>query len=63
VELLVNGKVVSKDEHQGYTGHANKNNVYSLKLKQHAFGTKHEIRFTAKSDGSKNSAGTVYLKK
>jgi len=62
-ELLIDEKVVSKDEHQGYAGHANKNNVYSLKLKQHAFGTKHEIRFTAKSDGGKNSNGTIYMKK
>jgi alpha-N-acetylglucosaminidase len=63
VELLVNGKVIQKDTHQGYAGHEHTNNIYSLKLGQHAFGTKYTLRIKAKTDGSNNSHGIIFIEK
>lgn len=63
VELIADQKSISADAHQGYAGAALKDNIYHLKLDEHAFGIKYVLRVTAKTDGSTNSSGQIYLKK
>jgi len=63
VELLENKKTISADAHQGYAGSTCTDNIYTMKLDEHAFGTRYALRVTAKTDGSTNSSGTIHLKK
>lgn len=63
VELLENGKPIATDAHQGYAGDAHSANRYTLKLENHAFGTQYALRVTAKTDGSTNSSGNIFLLK
>ncbi|BCU76381.1 alpha-N-acetylglucosaminidase [Luteolibacter sp. LG18] len=63
VELLENGKTISTDAHQGYSGGSNQNNKYTIKLENHAFGTKYVLRVTAMSDGEIESSGDISITK
>ncbi len=63
VSLLRNGVEISKDIHKGTTGHAHKNNSYSVELKDFAFNTKYEVKAEIRSDGSTNSYGEIRLRK
>lgn len=63
VELIEGNQTISADAHQGYAGAVMKDNTYQLKLDEHAFGTKYALRVTAKTDGSTDSSGKIYLKK
>ena len=63
LELLKNGKVVSQDVHNGSTGHKHVKNIYKLKLKEVAFGTKYELRAKIRSDGGTDSHGYITLTK
>jgi len=63
VELLENGKPIAQDKHQGYAGNEHVKNVYTLPLKEYAFGTKYAVRVKMKPDGGKSSKGEIYLRK
>ena len=63
VAMLENGKPISTDSHESYVGGDHASVSYTVKLDEHAFGTRYALRVTAQSDGSTNAIGTIYLKK
>ncbi len=63
VELLVNDRSVSMDDHQGTTGAHNKDHVYRLKLAELPSGAKVTLKAQIRSDGGVDSNGEIYLNK
>lgn len=59
--LLVNGKVASRDAHEGITGANTKNNIYKLKLDAPVAGAKYELTASIRSDGGKDSNGDITI--
>lgn len=63
VEMLENGRPISTDSRESYAGGDHARVSYTVKLAEHAFGTRYALRVTAQSDGSTNATGTIYIKK
>ena len=58
VELILNGKVIATDEHEGKTGTQSKDNAYRLKFKQPLKG-KAQLRVHHKNGGNQDSHGEI----
>ncbi|MEW6746951.1 MAG: beta-N-acetylhexosaminidase [Planctomycetota bacterium] len=61
VELLLDGKTVSSDEHRGMTGYQNEQNEYLLTLEEEPHGKQLVLRASARSEGGTDSNGVIYL--
>ncbi len=62
VEVIVNGKVVARDVHQGTTGGQNKDNTYTLKITNYETGANYTIQANVMGDTGNDSNGVVMLK-
>lgn len=60
-ELLENGKVVARDEHEGTTGGRNENNTYQFALPQFTPGAKYTLRANVRADGGSDSNGDIFV--
>ncbi len=60
-ELLENGKVISKEAHEGITGSSNKNNAYSLTFPTQKPGIKYTLRITAHGSDGPDSNGRISI--
>ena len=60
-ELLENGRVVSRDEHEGRTGGRNRDNLYRLVLPTYNKNAKYTLRASIRSDGGNDSNGEILL--
>lgn len=64
VELLENGKSISKDAHGAWSAKTgNTNGVYVLESPEPAFGTKYSVRVSVSGWKTNDSRGDIYLKK
>ena len=61
MELLEDGKVVQRIEHEGITGATDKNNGYAVHLDDTKPGAKFTLRASVRSDGGSRSNGDIYL--
>ena len=61
VELLENGKAISVDEHEGFSGGSNRRNIYSLTVDTIKPSAKYELKARVHSDGGTDSYGDVLL--
>lgn len=57
--LFVNGKEVSRDQHEGVTGASTKKNVYRLVLDAAVVGAKYELQANIRSDAGTDSNGEI----
>ncbi len=62
-ELLEDGKRIAIDEHDGVTGGATTNNIYTLKVANYRDSAKYIMRAKVRSDGGAESNGEIYLLK
>jgi hexosaminidase len=53
----------STDQHEGFTGAAQRDNVYKVTLAKYDPAAKYFIKAKVRSDGGTDSNGTVYLRK
>ena len=60
--LLANNKIISSDQHVGFTGLRNKKNIYTVKLDKFIPGTKYSIRIKVKGAGGTDSQGYIDIK-
>jgi hypothetical protein len=65
VTLLQDGKAVSTDEHSGYTGNENRNNLYQVKVSGYEKdkGIKYVVAADLCTDGGDDSAGSIRFAK
>ena len=64
VQLLIDGKVVSQKKHLGFTGSANSNNFYELKIPKGIKAKKScVLRVVIKAEGGNDSFGDIQLLK
>lgn len=61
--LLVNGKVIDRDQHEGVTGSQSKANIYRVKVDSLPAGAKVEITASIRSDGGADSNGEIFVSK
>ena len=61
-ELLEDGVVISKDEHDGVTGGQDSDNIYTLKLKKYKKGAKYQLRAKVKTGGGSDSNGVIRVR-
>jgi len=59
VALVQDGKEVSRDEHPGTTGRADKDNVYVLELERYDENSHYSIRAHVRSDAGTDSKGDI----
>jgi hypothetical protein len=62
VKLLVNGKEVGQDTHEGWAGAGSHDTAYTLKLDKPTKGAKYTLQAEMRSDGGTDSTGTIYIK-
>jgi alpha-N-acetylglucosaminidase len=62
VEILENGKVVATDPHEGRTGLEDVANTYRFPNFRFEAGRTYELRARVRSDGGRDSNGTIYLR-
>lgn len=60
VVLRRDGAELSRDEHIGWTGVTNRNNIYVLEVPPAAPGGRYEIRARVRSDGGTDSSGSIF---
>ena len=63
VGLLIDDKVIAKDEHLGITGGMTKDNTYTLNVRQYKKSACYTLRAVLRSDGGTDSNGNVYFNK
>ncbi len=63
VELELNGKIVSRDEHDGTTGGRDLENTYLLKVEAPVTGAAVVLRASVRSDGGADSNGEVRIRR
>lgn len=61
IELLQNGQVVAREEHQGTTGGRNEGNFYRLQLPTHIPDAKYILRARVRADGGHDSNGDIVI--
>jgi len=59
--LLVDGKMISEDEHRGWSGSGSNGNAYTLELTGRPAGAKLVLEATVAARGGNDSAGSVWL--
>jgi hexosaminidase len=59
IEIVVNGKVISSDNHYGRTGNAHLNNIWKVKLSGVPSGSKVILRAQARGDGGGDTNGEI----
>lgn len=63
VQLVVNGRVVAEDVHDGSTGSVNKGNRYRLKVAKLPPIAHVSLRITARTDGGTDSYGDIRVRR
>jgi hexosaminidase len=61
--LLIDDKVIAKDEHLGITGGMTKDNIYTLNVRQYDKSACYILRAVLRGDGGTDSNGNVYFNK
>ncbi|MGQ1788229.1 beta-N-acetylhexosaminidase [Saccharicrinis sp. GN24d3] len=62
VEVYKNGKKVTEDIHEGYTGGASKNNIYKFIIGDYETGAAYKIKAQVRGDLGNDSYGVVFIK-
>lgn len=62
VQLVLNGQVLTEDNHKGFTGGRPKNNIYSLKSTVIKAGQSYQLRLSVNGSGGTKSYGTMTVK-
>jgi hexosaminidase len=61
IELLQNGQVVAREEHEGTTGGRNEGNIYRLTLPSTVPYAKYTLRARVRADGGNDSNGDIFI--
>ncbi|MES2454736.1 MAG: family 20 glycosylhydrolase [Bacteroidota bacterium] len=63
ITVYKNGVQIAADQHNGFTGGAQQNNVYRFGVKEYETGASFTIKAMVRGDISKDSNGAVFIKK
>ncbi|MEZ0324403.1 MAG: beta-N-acetylhexosaminidase [Fimbriimonas sp.] len=61
VQLLEDGKMISADDHEGFTGHNDIKNTFKLTAPTLKATSKYSIKAKVRADGGSDSNGDIYL--